>query len=176
MIAKTRRCPQRTPGFKIWGDREPHKGQKDSAEGIGTLANGLLEIRTEHFHENKITCVKCLLRVGRSLLGLAVRTDYLGKSIFSGVWEEEARLQCKEIEPVLHQPGEKGTHRSSLIVSGLELGMAWLLVLDVGICDPKTLCCDTTKLFLIRSLLHMPVFLQLIEILRLFLCFCLLSL
>ena len=78
--------------------------------------------------------MKCLLRIGKSLLGLAVRIDYLGKSHFSGVWAEEARLQCSEIESLCFiSPGEKETHRSSLIISGLEPGMAWVLVLDVAV-------------------------------------------
>lgn len=116
--------------------------------------------------------MKCLLRIGKSLLGLAVRIDYLGKSRFSGVWEEEARLQWSEIESLCFiSPGEKETHRSSLIISGLEPGTAWVLVLDVAVCDPKTLCGDATKLCsFIRSLLCMPVVLLLIEILRLFIC------
>lgn len=66
-------------------ERNLKRGQKESTEGVGTLAEyGLLEIRgTEHFNANKITFVKCLLKNEKSLSALAGRLDYLGKSSFS---------------------------------------------------------------------------------------------
>lgn len=61
---------QGAAGFKVWGGREPRgRGQKESTEEAGTLAAyGFLKIRgTEHFNQNKITCVRCLLRIQKSV-------------------------------------------------------------------------------------------------------------
>ena len=68
-------------------ERTLKRGQKEFTEGAGTLAEcSLQKIRgTEHFDKTEITCVKCLLRIEKSLSGLAVRIGYLGKSSFRGV-------------------------------------------------------------------------------------------
>lgn len=85
-------------------ERNLKRGQKESTEGVGTLAEyGLLEIRgTEHFNANKITFVKCLLKNEKSLSALAGRLDYLGKSSFRGVWKRETPFQYNEIKPTFY--------------------------------------------------------------------------
>lgn len=69
---------------------------------------------------------------------LTVRTDYLGKSRFRGVWKEEAQLQCNETEPTFDSRRavwERRKRTGLHFVSGEELGTAswfgvWVFVIS----------------------------------------------